>query len=192
MRRFLPFAHRLGPTNLLSGAPFSYPPPAPLTSQQIGDIASIATKARTLSETADTPNASGSLNPELGQLGDDDDYRRWQARTASYHRESTSSRAHTNKNRRNRSGQTRGFHQDQDEVNSHSGNPGNQYASDYHGGVPPSPAASAPAVPPGMRLGAGHNPSRTRTPINQVPSAPEIDSSTALRHTRPALRQHSR
>ena len=104
-------------------------------------------------------DASGCLNPELGQLGDDDAYRRWQARMTSYRRDGTSSRADTKKNRRNRSGQTRGFHQDQDQVNSHSGNPGNQYKSDYHGGVPPSPASSAPAVAPGMRLGAGHNPS---------------------------------
>ena len=102
-------------------------------------------------------------------------------------RDSTSSCAHTTKNRRNRSGQTRGFHQDQDQVNSHSGNPGNQYAPDYHGGVPPSPASSAPAVALGMRLGAGHHPGGTRT---QVPSAPEIGSSTAARHMRPARRQH--
>ena len=106
-------------------------------------------------------NASGCLNPELGQLGDDDAYRRWQARMTSYRRDGTSSRAYTTKNRRDRSGQTRGFHQDQDQVNSYSGNPGNQYTpgSDYHGGVPPSPASSTPAVAPGMRLGAGHNPS---------------------------------
>ena len=77
----------------------------------------------------------------------------------SYPGDGKSSRAHTKKNRRNRSGQTRGFHQDQDQVNSYSGNPGNQYTSDYHGDVPPSPASSAPAVAPGLRLGAGHNPS---------------------------------
>ena len=77
----------------------------------------------------------------------------------SYRRDETSSRAHAKKNRRNRSGQTRGFHQDQDQVNSHSGIPGNQYTSDYHGDVPPSPASSAPAVAPGVRLGADHNPS---------------------------------
>ena len=104
-------------------------------------------------------NASGCLNPELGQLGDDDVYRRWQARMTSYRRDGRSSRAHTKKNRRYRSGQTRGYHQDQDQVNSHSGNPGNPYTSDYHGGVSPSPASSAPAVAPGMRLGADHNPS---------------------------------
>ena len=101
-------------------------------------------------------NASGCLNPELGQLGDDDAYRPCQARMTSYRRDGASSRAHTKKNRRNRSGQTRRFHQDQDQVKRHSGN---QHTSDYHGGVPPSPASSAPAVTPGMRLGANHNPS---------------------------------
>ena len=104
-------------------------------------------------------NASGCLNPELGQPGDDDAYRRWKARMTSYRRDRTSSRAHTKKNRRNRSIQTRGSHQGQDQVNSHSGAPGNHYTSDYHGGLPPSPASSAPAVAPGMRLGADHNPS---------------------------------
>ena len=103
-------------------------------------------------------NASGCLNPELGQLGDDDDYRRWQARMTSYHRDGKSSRAHTKKIRRNRSGQTRGYHRDQDQISSHSGNPGNPYTSGHHGGVPPSPASVAPAATPGMRLGAGHNP----------------------------------
>ena len=39
MRRFLPFALRLRQTTLLSGAPFSRPPPAPLPSEKIGDVA---------------------------------------------------------------------------------------------------------------------------------------------------------
>ena len=75
-------------------------------------------------------NASGCLNPELGQLGDDDAYRRWQARMTSYRCDGRSSRAHTKKNRHNRSGQTRGFHQGQDQVNSHCGAPGIHYTSD--------------------------------------------------------------
>ena len=105
-------------------------------------------------------NANGCLNPELGQLGDDDAYRRWQARMTSYRRDGKSSRAHNHKeNRRNRSGQSRGYHQDQGQVNNHSGNPGNPYTSGHHGGVSPSPASSAPAAAPGMRLGAAHNPS---------------------------------
>ena len=37
-------------------------------------------------------NASGCLNPELGQFGDDDAYRRWQARMTSYRRGGQSSR----------------------------------------------------------------------------------------------------
>ena len=131
-------------------------------------------------------NASGCLNPELGQLDNDDAYRRWQARITSYRRDK--SRSHPNKNRRNRSVHTRGYHQDQGQVNNSSGDPGNTYASGHHGGVPPSPTSSAPAVAPGMRLGAGH--AETRTRVNRVPFAPEIDSSMALRHTRPARRQH--
>ena len=101
-------------------------------------------------------NASGCLNPELGQLGDDDAYRMWQARMTSYRR-GGKSRPHSKKNRRNHSVQTRGYHQDHGQVNSHSSHPGNTYASGQHGGVPPSPASSAPAAAPGMRLGAAHN-----------------------------------
>ena len=114
-------------------------------------------------------NASGCLNPELGQLGDDDAYRRWQARMTSYRRDGKSSRTNNNhkKNRRHRSGQSRGYNQDQgqvhshggNQVNSHSGNPGNTYTSGHHGGVPPSPASSAPSAAQGIRLGAAHNPS---------------------------------
>ena len=63
-------------------------------------------------------NASDCLNPELGQLGDNDTYRRWQARMTSYRLDGKSSRAHTKKNCRNRSGQPRGYHQDQGQVNS--------------------------------------------------------------------------
>ena len=99
-------------------------------------------------------NASGCLNPELGQFDNDDAYRRWQARMTSYR--GGNSRSHQNKNRRNRSVYTRGYHKDQGQVNSHSDN---QYTSGHHGGVPPSPASSAPAVAPGMRLGADHTPS---------------------------------
>ena len=63
------------------------------------------------------------------------------------------SRTHPNKNRRSRSVHTRGYHQDQGQVNSSSGDPGNTCASGHHG-VPPSPASSAL----GMRLGVAHNP----------------------------------
>ena len=112
-------------------------------------------------------NASGCLNPELGQLGDDDACRRWQARMIS-RRDGKSSPAHNHKNNRHhRSGQSQGYHQEQGQVNSHNGNPGNPYTSGHHGGVLPSPASSAPAAAPGMRLGAAHNPSgnpNTRQP----------------------------
>ena len=102
-------------------------------------------------------NASGCLNPELGQLGDDDANRRWQARMTSYRRDGKSTRAHK-KNRRNRSGQSRGYHQDKGQVNSNSGHTGNPYTSGHHGDVPPLSASSVPAAAPGMCLGAGHNP----------------------------------
>ena len=105
-------------------------------------------------------NASSCLNPELGQLGDDDAYGRWQARMTSYRRDGKFSRSHNhNKKRRHRSGQSRGYHQDQGQVNSHSCNPGNPYTSGHRGGVPSSPASSAPVAAPGMRLGATYNPS---------------------------------
>ena len=77
----------------------------------------------------------------------------------SYRRDGKPFRADAMENRRNRSGQTLGYHQDQGQVNSHSGNPGNPYTSGQHGGVPPSPASSAPAAAPGMGLAAAPNPS---------------------------------
>ena len=104
-------------------------------------------------------NASSCWNPELGQLGEGDAYKRCQARMNRYRRDGKSSRAQNQKkNRSNRSGQSRRYQRDQGQVNSHSGNPGNSYTSGHHGGVPPSLASSAPAAAPGMRLGAGHNP----------------------------------
>ena len=105
-------------------------------------------------------NASSCWNPELGQLGEGDAYKRCQARMNRYRRDGKSSRAQNQKkNRSNRSGQSRRYQRDQGQVNSHSGNPGNSYTSGHHGGVPPSLASSAPAAAPGMRLGAAHNPS---------------------------------
>ena len=133
-------------------------------------------------------NASGCLNPELGQRGDDDAYRRWQALPTSDRRGGKSSRAHTKRNRRIPSGQTRGDHQDQGRVNSHSGHPGDPYASGQHGGVPPSSASSAPAAAHGMRLAAAE----TRTRASLALSAPANNSSTAVRRTRSARRQHCR
>ena len=104
-------------------------------------------------------NASGCLNPELCQLGDDDAYRRWQARITSYRRDGKSTRAHNEKNHRNRSGQSQGYHRDRGQVHSNSDHTGNPYTSGHHGDVPPSPASSALAAAPGMRVGASHNPS---------------------------------
>ena len=67
--------------------------------------------------------------------------------------------AQPQKDPRHRSGQLRGYHQDQGQVKSHSGNPGNPYTSGHHGGVPLLPGSSVPAAAAGMRLGAVHNPS---------------------------------
>ena len=102
-------------------------------------------------------NASGCLNPELGQLGDDDACRRWQARMISYRRDGKSSHAHNHKNRRHRSGQSRGNHHGHSQVNSQTANLGNPYTSGHQVGVPPSPTSSAPAPALGMYLGAAHN-----------------------------------
>ena len=103
-------------------------------------------------------NASGCLNPELvGQLGDDDAYRRWQARIICCRRDGKSSRPNNHKNnRRHHSDQSRGCHQDQGQMNCHN-DISNTYTSDHHGGIPPSPASSAPASVPGMRSGGAHN-----------------------------------
>ena len=59
-------------------------------------------------------NASGCLNPELGQLGDDDAYRRWQVRMICYRREGKPPRPNNHKkNRRHHSGRSRGYHRNQ-------------------------------------------------------------------------------
>ena len=106
-------------------------------------------------------NARGCLNPELSQLGDDDAYRRWQARMTSYRRDGKSSRTHNHKKTsRHRPGQSRRYHQEQGQVNSHNSNSGNPYTSGHHGGVAPSPTSPAPVYAPGMRLGDAHNPDR--------------------------------
>ena len=106
-------------------------------------------------------NASGCLNPELGQLGDDDVFQRWQARMVSYRRDEGSSRTQTyNKNQRNRSNQSRGYPRDQGQTNSHSGNYNSTYTPGQHGAVAPSPASSASVSAPGKRFGATHNSSR--------------------------------
>ena len=99
-------------------------------------------------------NASRCLNAELGQLGDDDAYRRPQARMIYYRRDGKSSRLNNHKkNRHHHSGQSRGYHQDQGQKNCHDDN---TYPSNHHGGIPPSPASSAPAPAPEMRFEAAH------------------------------------
>ena len=57
--------------------------------------------------------ASGCLNPELGQLGDDDAQRCWQARMVCYRRDDKSYHPNNKKNRCHLPGQSRRYHQDQ-------------------------------------------------------------------------------
>ena len=59
------------------------------------------------------------------------------------------------------SGQSRGYHQDQSQVNCHD----TTYTSDDDG-IPRSPASAAPAPAPRMRFGAAHNPGEN-TPAPQ-------------------------
>ena len=162
MQSFSLFVPRLRPTTIHSGEAFSHPPPAPLPPRE--------NRGHCLNYHEDTHSfkkcrhpfidASGCLKPELGELGDDDAYRRWEARMISYRRDGKSSRAHNLKtNRLHRPGQSRGNHQEQGQVNSHNANLGNPCTSGHHGGVPPSPISSAPAPAPGMHLGDAHNPS---------------------------------
>ena len=71
-----------------------------------------------------------------------------------YRRDDKSSRPNK-KNRRHLSGQSRGYHQDQGQVNCHNDI---TYTLDHHGGIPRSPASSAPVPVPQMRFGTAHNP----------------------------------
>ena len=75
---------------------------------------------------------------------------------AYYRRDDKSSRPNNHKKyRRHLSGQSRGYHQDQGQVNCHNDT---TYTSDHHGAIPRSPAFSAPAPALRMRFGAAHNP----------------------------------
>ena len=111
-------------------------------------------------------NASSCLNPDPGQLGDDNDaYRRWQARMIRYRREDKPSRSNNQKNQKNNRrhrGHSCGQHQSQGQQNSHNDGytqQGNQQSGSGHlGGGPPSPASSAVAPASGIRYGASRNP----------------------------------
>ena len=74
-----------------------------------------------------------------------------------YRRDDKSYRPKNKKNGRHLSGQSQGYHQDQSQVNCHNDT---TYTSDHDGGIPRSPASSAPALSPPMRLGAANNPGR--------------------------------
>ena len=167
MQTILPFVPRLRPTTLLFGVASSRPPHASLPSEKTGVIVSSHTK--TLPPCATRHpfiNASGCPNPEIGQLGDDDAFRRWQARRISYLRDEQSSRSQSYKtNCRKCSNQSRGDHQDQGQLDSQCGNHSHRrnnnstHTPGQHGAVPPSPASSASASASGNHFGATYNPS---------------------------------
>ena len=72
-----------------------------------------------------------------------------------YRRDDKSSRPNNHKeNPRHLSGQSRGYHQDQGQVNCHNDT---TYTSDHHDGIQRSPASSAPAPAPRMRFDTAHN-----------------------------------
>ena len=131
MRRFLPFALRLRPTTLLSGASFFLSPSAraAVLRENRGHCLNCPEDTHSFRNNRHPIiNARGCLNPELSQLGDDDAYRRWQARMTSYRRDGKSSRTHNHKKTsRHRPGQSRRYHQEQGQVNSHNSNSGNPY-----------------------------------------------------------------
>ena len=126
-------------------------------------------------------NASGCLNPDLGQVGDDGEaYRRWQARMNRCRRQDKSSRSNkqsNNQNRRRR-GNSRGQPQSQgqastqnDGFNTHAANGNQQSGSGHHSGVPRSPAYSAVGPSPGCPVWCISQPRRKpqRAPARHLP-----------------------
>ena len=113
-------------------------------------------------------NASSCLNPDPGQLGDDNDaYRRWQARMIRYRREDKTSRSNNQKNQETiaaaavtRVVNTRAKASKiiTTTATRHTEQGNQQSGSGRHGGVPPSTASSAVAPASGIRHGASHNP----------------------------------
>ena len=128
-----------------SGSASSRPPPARLPPEKTGGIASIEDIHSFRNSRHPFIIASGCLNPELGQLGEDDAFRWRQARITSYRRDGRSSGPHNNtKNRRHRSNQSRGYHEDQAQVNSHRGNHNSPYTPGQHGSVSRRPSFRLP------------------------------------------------
>ena len=100
-----------------------------------------------------------------------------------YGRDDKSYRPNNKKNRRHLSGQSRGYHQDQGQVNCHNDT---TYTSDHNGGIPRSPASSAPAPAPRMRFGAAHNPggnTHARQPGTFATGNRQLDGVTATSTT---------
>ena len=103
-------------------------------------------------------NPSGCLNTDLGQLGDDDAYRRWEARTLPPRRQVFSHAQPQGKSSPSFRSNAR-VPPGHGQVNSYIGTPSTPYTSGHHGDVPPSPASSPFSASPGMRLDAAHTPS---------------------------------
>ena len=135
-------------------------------------------------------NASGYLHTELDQLGDDDAYQRWPEHTVCYRRDGKSPRPNNHKkNRRHSSGQSRGYHQDQGQVDCHNDTTN---TCDYHidSGIPLSPAFSASAPAAGMCFEPPMTRAEIRAHGSLVHSVPAIESLTAVQHTRPVRGRH--
>ena len=64
------------------------------------------------------------------------------------------------------------------------------YTSDHHGGIPRSPASSAPAPAPRMRFGTANNRAEILTRASLAHSVPATNSSTAVQHHRQHCRGH--
>ena len=169
MPRYSLYARQSKPMTHLCGAAFLHQPLALLPSENRGHCLNCHEDSHSLRQCRHPfINASGCLNPDLGQVGDDGEaYRRWQARMNRCRRQDKSSRSNkqsNNQNRRRR-GNSRGQPQSQGQASTQNDgfytladNGNQQSGSGHHGGVPPSPASSAVAPSRGIRYGASQNP----------------------------------
>ena len=146
-------------------------------------------------------NASGCLNPDLGQLGDDiESHRRWQARIMPYRRQVKPSHSNNNKkyetNRRRLGHSCRQRHSHGEQMIATATTlteQGNQWvwSLQYHSRVPRSPASSAVAPASGIRYDASYNPAgnpNARHPGTFRTGNCQADDSTAtLTRPLPAL-----
>ena len=109
MRKSSPLVPRIRPTTLPFGAASFHPPLALMPFEKTEGFCPNCHEDNHSSKHCRHSfiNASGCLNPKLGHLGDNDAYRRWQARMTCYCRVSRSFRPNSHKtNRRHHSGQS--------------------------------------------------------------------------------------